>query len=576
MPHRRVLAAALLLATACGDTTGHRSAAEPEDGVDDVIVTSADKADGDLTDCQIASALAYANDAGTTYEVLRAAGVPSRSAKNIVSHRPYESLAALDAVPYVGPVSFERLLAAAPELDCTPVPDPGAPQVVFSPQLLADSHLARIAAMIDGAERSLDIAVYSFSDAGIFAALERAVARGVSVRMLFEPANAQHGRPEGTMSARLEDAGVDVRYVNKIMHHKFVLVDGPRDTVEQAKTGALATGSGNWSNSAGTRYDENTVFLTGHAEANLRFQREFNHLWENSRDLVWNERLTTLASLTIDDAALAAGGDDPALDAVFTSANFEVTESRSGPGFTAVLTRNAASDRMVEMILGARTSVRIASGHLRSRPIAEALLAKHQQSPEVDIRVYLDGQEYLSESAHRSQVAEQAQCLTDAGESESERLACLEKGFLWGFAVHDAGIPVRFKLSAYRWDSTYALQMHHKYIVVDDAHVASGSYNFSENAEHGTMENVVFYEDAGLARAFAANFDAIWTTGQSAWPSFLADVKDGAGDVPIVFAPMALTWSQVTELKTAIRAACPTVDDEEYRRNPGAHRVCTR
>ena len=74
--------------------------------------------------------------------------------------------------------------------------------VIFSPQAIEQSHTARIATILgelnrsidedeggDGSAHSLDIAMYSFSDAGIKTALREAVLRGVSVRMIFEPVN---------------------------------------------------------------------------------------------------------------------------------------------------------------------------------------------------------------------------------------------------------------------------------------------------------------------------------------------------------------------------------------------------
>ena len=56
----------------------------------------------------------------------------------------------------------------------------------------------------------------------------------------------------GTKSGKLEQIGVNVRYVNKIMHHKYVIIDGPRTSLDQAQSTTLITGSANWSSSAGT------------------------------------------------------------------------------------------------------------------------------------------------------------------------------------------------------------------------------------------------------------------------------------------------------------------------------------
>jgi len=39
---------------------------------------------------------------------------------------------------------------------------------------------------------------------------------------------------------------------------------------------------------------------------------------------------------------------------------------------------------------------------------------------------------------------------------------------------------------------------------------------------------------------------------------------------------MALEWNQVTELKSAIREACPAVDSQAYRDDPVGHQTCYR
>jgi phosphatidylserine/phosphatidylglycerophosphate/cardiolipin synthase-like enzyme len=121
--------------------------------------------------------------------------------------------------------------------------------------------------------------------------------------------------------------------------------------------------------------------------------------------------------------------------------------------------------------------------------------------------------------------------------------------------------------------------MHHKYMIVDGERVASGSYNLSPNAEFNTMENVVFFDRdlfGGVVDSFVANFDAIWNTGREGVASVLADVEDGQGDVTLTWDSMAITWSELTDLKNAIRSACPDVDSDEFHANPASHLVCSR
>ncbi len=559
-------------------------APDSADGKDDTFLVGGkgDSPYGACTDLQV---LALVNDPLTDTDALRAAGVWPLSAKNIMSHRDgpdglpgtaddelFDDLRELDDVWWVGVKTLEALaLAVAPRCEAVLTAE-----AIFSPQPYEASHLDRVRELIDGAETSLDIAMYSFSDHNILAALEDAADRGVVIRFLFESANGDKGHPEGTWSAKLEERGIDVRYVNKIMHHKFMIVDGPVATVDAAYTGTLVTGSGNWSNSAGTRYDENTVFLSGSGELLLRFQREFNHLWENSRDLAWKMEPQLLTTRPITRAVIV---DDPMVDAAYTSDNFDVKTTSYGPTFSVVTGRNTVADALVARIEAATESIHVASGHLRSRPVAEALLAKAAAHPEMDIRVLLDNQEYISAWKAADQEQELESCLAAAGTSRSAIRKCQDKGFYYSYPLYEAGIPLRFKYYCYRWHYTYAVQMHHKYMVFDGRLVASGSYNLSDNAEHNTMENMVFYDASALpdlVAGFEANFEALWILGEAEglYPALLQQISEATDSIPLVFAPMALGWEEITVLKSLIKETCPAVNSDAYSSNPQGHTWC--
>ncbi|MFH1436900.1 MAG: phospholipase D-like domain-containing protein, partial [Pseudomonadota bacterium] len=440
------------------------------DGEDDTAFPNG-KADSPWSECEMSQVVAYVNNPEIGYQDLRDAGVHKLAAKNIIAHRDgpdgtagtqdddlFDDIDEIDAVKYVGATAMDQLITIIEHLCGVEV----SAQVIFSPQLYNVSHLSRVADLMGDAQKSLDIAMYSFSDSGVATAVEEAAGRGVSVRMVYESARDERNDPEGTLSARMEAAGVDVRYINKIMHHKFVIIDGPRDSVDDAFTAVLSTGSGNWSHSAGTKYDENTVFIRGSGEIVLRFQKEFNLLWENSRDFEYSSDFEWLRSMEINDGMI---NDDPYIGALFTSANFRTYESSYGPTFAVVSGLNTLSDGLVEIIEGAEQSIHLASGHMRSRPVAEALLAKAQSNPEIDIKIYLDGQEYISEWYNGEQESDLEECLAQAGDSVSKQQECMDKGFYFSYAVHKAGIPLRFKYSCYRWDYRYAVQMHHKYMI---------------------------------------------------------------------------------------------------------------
>ncbi len=583
MDRRAIPIAVVLALFAC-----QGSADEPGDPKDGSF--GGGKADDPIDPAAGGAVLALVNDIAVDVEEFdHEVGLNTRAAEGIIAHRDgadgepgtadddrFDDLAELDAVPFVGKVTFRLLLEYAIEHGYGGAAQ--ATDVVFSPQALENSHTARVAGLIDKAQRSIDIAMYSFSDAGISTALANAVARGVKVRFVFETASADRkltGDAIATSkSGRLEAAGVDVRWVNKIMHHKFMIVDGPRDAAEAATTATLVTGSANWSNGAATRYDENTLFLEGHRELNLRVQREFNLMWDHSRDFVSNAEIVSEGStLEITDELI---GDDPGEAVHFTSANFAV---KNGDTFT-LAGSNAVADQLVAAIEGATDSIKVASGHLRSRPVAEALMRKAAENPEVEIQAYLDGQEFVSEATHNAQVEDLAECVAEAGTSESKIRDCNDRGFLFGFVVGNSGIDVRYKYYSYRWTAKNALQMHHKYLIIDGDELWTGSYNLSDNAEHNTFENMFHFsgpEFAPIIDRFEANFASMWETGRE--PDLLSSLRDtiatvAQGEIPLLFAPMALEWSDVSALKTLLRAECPLVDDADFRTRPEVHPFC--
>lgn len=562
---------------------------DPSDGADDRFPTG--KADGALSSLEELAVLALVNDPLVNAVELDVDARMNRTAAyNIVAHRngpdgvvgtadddSFDDLHELDAVKYVGKVALEQLLAYAIDQGYLDRLRGKSADVVFSPQPYESSHNARVAALIDDAQHSLDIAMYSYSDARIATALENAVTRGVEVRFIFETAAEDRkltgDAAQNSKSGRLERMGINVRYVNKIMHHKFMIVDGPRDDADAADTAWLVSGSGNWSNGAATRYDENTLFLRGHRELAMRVQAEFNHLWAHSRDFVGDASLPyELSSLDIGEADI---DDGPSSHAYFTSANFTVTSTTF-----RVTGLNTISDALVDAIERAQVSIHIASGHLRSRPVAEALIAKRAARPDMDIRVYLDGQEYISSWYHNQQLTDLDSCVAAAGTSESRLRNCYDSGFYFGYQVGQAGIDVRYKYYSYRWHYSYAEQMHHKYAIFDGTELWTGSYNLSNNAEHNTMENMIMLrgaEFASLVAAYEQNFETMWQTGRA--EGLLATLRNRvqtASSIPLVFDSMALTWDEVTSLKALIAANCSVINSDDYRAHPENHWSCPR
>lgn len=122
--------------------------------------------------------------------------------------------------------------------------------------------------LLNQATRSIDFAMYSFTDSDLAWALVRAHGRGVKVRLYLD---AEQAAGKYSKSRFFENRGLAVRYYHGegIMHHKFAVIDG--------KT--VVTGSYNWTASAEERNRENALIIVDPAIA-AAYQAEFERLWK--------------------------------------------------------------------------------------------------------------------------------------------------------------------------------------------------------------------------------------------------------------------------------------------------------
>jgi len=125
----------------------------------------------------------------------------------------------------------------------------------------------KIVSLIDSANRSVYVAVYSFTRDDIADALIRARERGLDVRVVVESERAYE---RGSEYLRLRWAGVDIRLDtnSNLMHHKFMVIDGK----------IVGTGSYNFSVSAEDFNDENFIVLISGEIAEL-YSSEFMRVW---------------------------------------------------------------------------------------------------------------------------------------------------------------------------------------------------------------------------------------------------------------------------------------------------------
>jgi len=355
------------------------------------------------------------------------------------------------------------------------------------------------------ADKTIDIAMYSLSDVRLIDRL-KTLAATVRVRLLLNQA-----RTCGSKCDELEESGIDVRYVNPIMHHKFAIIDGSQTGAATGET-ILVTGSANWSRSAFTIYDEDWLRYDGNFKLVRAFQSEFNRLWAHSRD--YEGPATSDPSVPVDI-------ENEVANVLFTSANFQ--ENAALGSFSADAEGEAVMRNLVAAIDFAATSVDVAHAHFRIEAVSQALQRAHERG--VKVRILLDQQEY------RDPVREQQPSLLF-----EEQLAV-------------GGVEVRYKVYSLYWDYRTAKQMHLKMMLIDKKWVLTGSYNWSLNAERNTFENVIGIKKQSIVAAYAKKFETIWRLGSGQYEELLTRIDQSGGLGPCNFEPVALTPVELQRLR---------------------------
>jgi phosphatidylserine/phosphatidylglycerophosphate/cardiolipin synthase-like enzyme len=311
-----------------------------------------------------------------------------------------------------------------------------------------------VAAFIDGAQRTLDLAQYDFNlgletAAIIGDALRRAAARGVRTRFAY---NVDHANPipvppppepDVLLIAKLPVEGKAIAGVPDLMHHKYVLRDGS----------SVWTGSLNWTDDAWSR-QENVVVVLESPEIAKAFELDFEQLW------------------TTEDV-MRSGFVDP----------------RPEDGIRAWFTPGHGEDlsvRIAKLIRRARRRVRICSPVITTGPVL-GTLAQVIADRSVDLAGCVDATQ-IREVVHQWSV----------NGNISWKLPLLRQVM--------AG-PFTGKESTPYGAGTVHDYMHAKITVCDDT-VFVGSFNLSRSGEKNA-ENVLEIADAAVADRLAAFVDSV-------------------------------------------------------------------
>ena len=137
-------------------------------------------------------------------------------------------------------------------------------QVLFSP---SDDCAAQIFRCLNEAQKSIDVAMYYFTNRILAQALVKAKGRGVKVRVYLDDSQRDEKYSKGRY---LEGKGINVKYEDGVglMHDKFCIIDDDKVT----------TGSFNWTVSADLKNDENLLIIHSRKIAG-EYRKQFEKLW---------------------------------------------------------------------------------------------------------------------------------------------------------------------------------------------------------------------------------------------------------------------------------------------------------
>ncbi len=332
----------------------------------------------------------------------------------------------------------------------------------------ADQVAGELAAFLDAAQSSLDIAIYDLNLQGpaqerVGTAIQDAAQRGVQVRLLYNVDFANPipvpppSQPNLDFIAHLGIPSRAISGIPSLMHHKYALRDAGTDR------GGVWTGSTNWTEDAWTR-EENVILRLTSAGLAEAYRQDFEQLWTSGR-------------------VSRSGRIDPApIDLAYAGQRVSARVFFS-PG------RGRQMAHLVAEHLGrARRRVRICSPVITAGPILGTLAELAERANRIEIAGIYDRTQ-MAEVLHQWQADPHAAWKAPA------------------FACIATRLPFAAKVSTPYAPGSVHDYMHAKITVVDTA-VLTGSYNLSHSGEENA-ENLLELYCRPLADLFVSYVDRL-------------------------------------------------------------------
>lgn len=347
-----------------------------------------------------------------------------------------------------------------------------------------------VVAALDAARTSVDYAMFSPRSTRIAEALLRAHKRGVKVRALIDESQskAEYFKP---FSDWLAYNGVEVKTLAgpngensdfplaEKMHNKFMILDGK----------LVETGSANHTKRASLDNFENAHFLDDAVDV-AAFRFVFKHMWGVARALPVPEAAPQLPTdEQLRDDILNPPPKPPAPpvepETPLPPARVVNFRGRAYPA-TAFRPVDPVVENIVAAIDAAQKTVKIAIYQFEQQEVLDALQRAKKRG--VGVQVVLDrAHVYTTGTSHEGGPRKPRPMVVELVKSGFDLL--LVRG-------QNRGIQ------------------HNKFLIVDDAFLETGSYNFTKQSEDDHFESVIFTMDKGRVGLYRRYFNYLRENGE--------------------------------------------------------------
>jgi phosphatidylserine/phosphatidylglycerophosphate/cardiolipin synthase-like enzyme len=235
---------------------------------------------------------------------------------------------------------------------------------------------------LDGARRSLDIAIYDFDLDNAADALVRAKGRGVQVRMVMDSDTLNNTKDQAVQRAigKVKGAGIPIVGDNRqpIMHNKFVVRDG--DTVW--------TGSWNFTTGDTYRLNNNAVILRSSDLAD-NYATEFRKMFEAKQFGPNKAKGVPHPTITLDGARIE--NYFAAEDGVAQRVAAQIRQAQHSIRFLAF---SFTHDGIAQAVLD-RAKAGVAVSGVFERTGSETRFSEYGKMKQAGLDVYQDGNPYV-------------------------------------------------------------------------------------------------------------------------------------------------------------------------------------